>query len=134
MKFSEILRQAISRAKAAYQARLTEGPDDDSPMVASGGDASAIRLLTTAECQLREFLEAQSPSVVYMLTAIMYLGRGDFKAKDLSDEYTDMSERFGGSEWAARQMLGTMLLADYLEEGLKKLTKARVDIDKSLPP
>jgi len=129
MKFSDILQQAISLARAAYQARMTEGPEDDSPIVHSGSDSSS---LTAEERRLREFLDAQSAPVVYMLTTIMYLGRGDFDVNELPDQYADISETFGGPKWAARRMLQTLPLPDYLEEGLKKLADARLDVDKFL--
>ncbi len=130
MKFSEIVPRVIAMAREANKARLAEGLHDDSPILASGADLTAARLRTSAERRLHEFLEAQPPSVAYLLTAIMYLGRGDFDAKEVVDQYTDMRETFGGQKWAARQMLERLPLPEYLEEGLKKLARARLDVDK----
>jgi len=124
MKLSEIVPEVITLARAANQARTAEGPDDDSPLV---------RLQTTEECRLREFLEAQAPAVVFLLTAIMYLGRGDFDAKDLLDQYIEISVSFGNPKLAARQMLVKMPLPEYLEEGWHQLAQAGVDIDGLLP-
>ncbi|MBI1918228.1 MAG: DUF3775 domain-containing protein [Planctomycetes bacterium] len=131
MTFSEILQQVISLARAANQARTAAGPDDDSPLVASD-QQSSLNLQTAEERRLREFLETQPPPVLYMLTAIMYLGRGDFDVKDLPDQYADTSETFGGPKGAARLMFQTVPLPEYLEEGRKKLADARIDTDKLL--
>ena len=64
-----------------------------------------------------------------MLLAIMYLGRGDFDAKDLLDQFIETSETFGGPQWAAMQMLGKLPLPGYLEEGLRKLDRAGMNLD-----
>src|SRR6266849_6178945 len=105
MKLSEIGQQLISLATAANQARTAENRRDDSPIVTSGTRPPAIApRMTAEERRLHDFLAAQSPSSIYMLTAIMYLGRGDFDVKDLRDQYKDVSETFGGPQWAARQM------------------------------
>ena len=132
MKFSEIVRAVITLATASEQARMIEGPDDDSPLLTSGGDPSSLKLRSAEERRLRDYLETQSPSVVYLLTALMYLGRGDFAAKSLLNQYREVRETFGEAKWAARQMLATMPLAQYLDEGLKKLAQTRVDIDRLL--
>jgi hypothetical protein len=62
-----------------------------------------------------------------MLTAIMYLGRGDFNAGGLLDNYALMSERFGGPRWAAMQMADKVSLPRYLEDGWKKVVQANLD-------
>ena len=98
-----------------------------------GGDTATMMPRTAEERRLREFLEAQPPAVVYLLIAIMYLGRGDFEAKDLLDQYGDMSEACGNPKAAARQMVVKLPLPDYLEQGLNKLARAGMDVDKLLP-
>jgi hypothetical protein len=92
-----------------------------------------MKTRTAEERRIGEFLEAQPPSMVYMLVAIMYLGRGDFDTKDLLDQYADMNEAFGSPKWAIRQMLGKLPFPEYLQEGLKKLLRAGVDVDALLP-
>ena len=132
MKLSEIVREVISTGRAANQARIADGAEDDSPMVTSGGDTATMKTRTAEERRLCEFLESQPPSVVYMLIAIMYLGRGDFDTQDLLDQYADMKEAFGSPKGAARQMLVTLPLPEYLEAGLKRLAHAGMDVDKLL--
>jgi hypothetical protein len=130
-KFTDVLQRTISLAKAAYQARLTGAKADDSPLVASGSP-SAVQLQTAEERALWEFLSGLSAPEVYLLTAVMYLGRGDFGPKDLPAQYEEVREAFGGQEWAERQMFDKMSLAEYLEQGSAKLARSRLDVDKVL--
>jgi hypothetical protein len=132
MSFSDILRQAISLAKAVYEARMAQDRGDDLPIVASGSIPSTLKSRTAEERRLDAFLKSQSPAVIYLLTAIMYLGRGDFEVKDLRDQYEEMSASFGGREWAARQMIEKLPLPEYLQQGFKKLIHAGVDVDRFL--
>jgi len=87
-------------------------------------------LRTSEERRVREFLLTQPAAVVYILIALMYLGRGDFDAKELLDQYADMRDEFGDPKSASRQMLVKFQLPDYLEQGLKKLATAGMDVDK----
>jgi len=81
------------------------------------------------ESALCHFLESQSSETVYMLTAVMYLGRGDFDPGRLLDNYTLMGERFGDPRWAARQMADKVSLPQYLEEGWRRVAQANIDLD-----
>ena len=130
MKFSEIVRDVISQAKAVQQERAADPVGDDSPILSSGGDLSTMtppRL--AAEQSLRVLLERLPPDVVYMLTAIMYLGRGDFPAEELQQHYHEIRDTFGDARWAARQMVAKQMLPEYLASGLKKLGDAGVNVD-----
>lgn len=126
MNFSEILTQAIVLAKQAHEAR--ENRDDDEAVMV---DEDGIPLFPE-DLRLDTFFKAQPPPVIYMLTAVMYLGRGDFKVKALRRQYEDISESFGGKELAARLMFGKWVLPEYLEAGQKALSRAHVDVDKLL--
>ncbi len=81
------------------------------------------------EIALLQFLESQPAQTVYMLTAVMYLGRGDFDAGRLLDNYALMAERFGDPRWAARQMADKLSLPDYLEAGWAKVVQSNIDLD-----
>jgi len=59
----------------------------------------------------------------------MYLGRSDFDADSLLDNYALMGERFGAPRWAARQMADKVFLPQFLEEGWKKVVQANTDLD-----
>jgi hypothetical protein len=129
MKVSEIAQEVISLAKAANEARSANGADD-SPIVASGAYTATVKPRMVEERRLRDFLEKQSASTIYMLLAITYLGRGDFEAKELLEQYRDMGDAFGNAQLAARQMFGMWTLPEFLENGMAKLARARVNVDK----
>src|SRR5437016_5193745 len=124
MKPSEVVGEVIALARAANRARAAE------PAV---GDARVTSMLnmTAEEKRLNDFLQAQPPAVIYLLTAMMYFGRGDFDSKnEFLDCYADARETFGSPKTAARQMLVKEPLPDYLEQGLQKLHKLGLDADK----
>src|SRR5437868_5268727 len=113
MKLSEIVREVISMARAANAARMTSSEVDwpvvtsgsIQPIESSGSGRQAHKPRPVEVTRLREFLEGQPAGVVYLLTAIMYLGRGDFRVGELMDEFADMAETFGSPKLAAKQML-----------------------------
>jgi hypothetical protein len=95
-----------------------------------GREASTMSgRITDAERRLYEFLDAQTPQAVYLLTALMYLGRGDFEAKELRERYEEVSETFGGPKGAISLLLGIISLPEFLDKGLKKAESAGVDLD-----
>ncbi len=130
MKVSEIVSEVITLAKAANQARIAGGLEDDSPLIASGSYTATVKPRLAEERQLRAFLEAQTPQVIYLLMAIMYLGRGDFAAEELTDQWAEVSETFVNAKLAARQMFGQLTLPVFLEKGVAKLKLAGIDVDK----
>lgn len=60
-----------------------------------------------------------------------WVGRGDFTNEDWDDALHAAHERYNGDE--ARYLMGTPLLADYLEEGAAQLGYAREDLEEGLP-
>ena len=144
MKFSEVLSQAIELAKKANVARAQRARASGGfPAVTSGVQVQGIHVLgqpglitvppgPPEERALLHFLESQSPETIYMLTAVMYLGRGDFEAGRLLDNFALMGERFGDPKWAAGQMADKIALPQYLEEGLKKASQAKIDLDATV--
>ncbi|MCI0680972.1 MAG: DUF3775 domain-containing protein [Gemmataceae bacterium] len=128
MKVSEIVREAVSLAKAANEARAAQG-QEDSPIVASGSYTATVKPRITEERRLREFLEKQSSATIYLLLAITNLGRGDFEAKDLLEQYRDMDEAYGDAQLAARQIFEMWPLPEFLEKGMAELDRAGLDID-----
>jgi hypothetical protein len=68
--------------------------------------------------ELRSFLKAQSDDELRELLALVWIGRGDYGADDWDDvmsEVRDVREKH-----TVDYLLGTPLLADYLEEGLSQ--------------
>jgi hypothetical protein len=131
MKPSEILREVVSMARAANTAREQEPAEGDAPLVSSGFDTTTMRPAVAEERRLWNFLQAQPANLVYLLTALMYLGRGDYRSKDdFLNTYADMSSTFGSPRAAARQMVVKTVLPDYLEQGLQRLQEMGLDIDQ----
>jgi hypothetical protein len=139
MKFSEAISQVIDLANKANEARAQKARTTaglpvvtSGAVVASNPTASGLPAITPVqeEVDILRFLESLPPQMVYMLTAVMYLGRGDFDTMNLVDNYHIMGERFGNPKWAARQMADKLSLPQYLKEGGRKLADAQVDLDE----
>jgi hypothetical protein len=78
---------------------------------------------------LRELLLGLPAAEIYVLTLIMYVGRGDFSAEDLLAKYEQLSDTFKKPDWAVRQMVGKLPLAQYMAKGLERLSDAGIDVD-----
>lgn len=66
--------------------------------------------------ELRSFLAAQSDDELRQMLALVWIGRGDFDAGDWQEvlrQVQDVREKH-----TVDYLIGTPLLADYLEEGL----------------
>lgn len=84
------------------------------------------------ESKLRDFLSHLPAATIYMLTTVMYLGRGDFGTAGLLNSYENMSDTFDKPEFAIDQMLEKVPLPEYLEDGLKRLSEGGVDVNTLL--
>ncbi len=71
------------------------------------------------QLEIKSRIEELEPDQQVNLTALMWLGRGDFSV----DEWDKALEEAGDSwnERSAEYLIGTPLVADYLEEGLNLL-------------
>ncbi len=77
--------------------------------------------------ELSAALEALNDDQQDEIIALTWVGRGDY-VKDEWDEALDAAhDRHNGGE--ARYLLGTPLLADYLEEGASQLGYSREDLE-----
>jgi Protein of unknown function (DUF3775) len=74
--------------------------------------------------ELRAHLDALNADEMASLVALMWIGRGDFDAKEwkaaLSEAYRAQDEHGHGADY----LIGTPLLADYLEEGLSQFGRS----------
>ena len=134
MLFTTILKQTIELAIAARpgftkpnNAKPTEGKRRLKCTLAS---EVKYQPPSEAEIKLIDFLRNQNPATVYMLAAVMYLGRGDFDDFDLLDRYTQMSEIFVKAEHAVQQIAFKIPLPRYLQDGFDILTEDGIDIDE----
>jgi Protein of unknown function (DUF3775) len=77
--------------------------------------------------ELKSFLEAQSDDELKELLALTWVGRGDYTA----DEWTEAlaQVRDVRQQHTTDYLLGTPLLADYLEEGLAQFGRSCEDYE-----
>jgi hypothetical protein len=81
--------------------------------------------------ELKEALETLNDDQRDEIVALTWVGRGDFTSEDWDEALDAAHERHNGNE--ARYLMGTPLLADYLEEGAAQLGYAREDLEEGLP-
>jgi Protein of unknown function (DUF3775) len=109
-------------------------PDDGSnPIDDEAGDSSILEDRPenpTAE-ELKEALETLNDDQRDEIVAMTWVGRGDFTNEDWDEALHAAHERHNGEE--ARYLMGTPLLADYLEEGASQLGYSREDLEDRLP-
>lgn len=122
MRLSEVIERAIALAQPIREASSEQG---DEP------SESLLKRLPQ-ELELTTFLNSLPPATIYMLTAIMYLGRGDFGTVDLLGSYEEMSDTFDRPSDAVGQMVEKAPLSEYLNEGLSQLRRAGIDVDDLL--
>lgn len=65
------------------------------------------------------------------LVALTWVGRGDYGSDEWRDALEAARDRHNGDE--ARYLMGTPLLADYLEEGAAQLGYSREDLETGQP-
>jgi hypothetical protein len=128
MRLSETAQEIIKLAAEvrSYWSRELPKRHPHFPMVSPGEDSGPP---PPEKQRLRELLLNLPPDAIYQLALIMYLGRGDFDATDLAQEYDNVRSTFAKPSWAATQMLEKAPLADYLSDGLTKLHDKGFDVD-----
>jgi hypothetical protein len=124
MKLSEVIEQVIILAREA-NASVRTAPEG----VGADDLRSIVKPSTEAERRLKEFILSQSVAVVYTLTLVMYAGRGDFPIENFLEQYEEMRDTFDSPMRAAGQMMEKVPLPEYLEDGLRMLREANIDVD-----
>jgi hypothetical protein len=79
--------------------------------------------------ELRDYLLGQSVAVIYTLTLIMYVGRGDIRVTDFRVLYDRVRWIFPTSREAVNQMVEKAPLPDYLDKGLRLFAAEGIDAD-----
>jgi hypothetical protein len=107
--------------------------DASNPTDDEAGDTSILedRPGNPTAQELKEALETLNDDQRDEIVALTWVGRGDFTNEDWSEALDAAHERHNGDE--ARYLMGTPLLADYLEEGAAQLGYAREDLEEGLP-
>lgn len=128
MKITELLKEVIPLAEAIREYWDTELPKrhPDYPIVRFGEKSAPP---PPEQEKLRKLLLGMPDELIYRLIAIMYLGRGDFGARQLAEQLEEMKETFPKPERAVSQMLAKAPLAEYLTDGLAELQKHHIDPD-----
>jgi hypothetical protein len=110
---------------------LTE--DGSNPIDDEAGDTSILddRPDNPTADELEGALRALNDDQRDEIVALAWVGRGDFTNEDWDEALHAAHERHNGEE--ARYLMGTPLLADYLEEGAAQLGYAREDLEEGLP-
>lgn len=116
----------------ARQFDVKEGGVDGQSEAASG-DENAREVLTNfdddaAYQEAQEFIRSLDEDDQCTLVALMWLGRGDFDKSSWEDALNTARDEH--NERTAEYLLGTPLLADYLEEGLAEFGRSCVDEER----
>jgi Protein of unknown function (DUF3775) len=126
----ERLGYIIEKARE-WDAEVPADPDAASGSDAADDDERQILLDTpdnpTAQ-ELRDAIESLNIDEREELLALVWLGRGDYDAQSWPDAL--QQARDSGNAHEARYLLGTPLLADYLEEGAAALGLPLDDYDE----
>lgn len=77
--------------------------------------------------ELRSFLAAQSDDELRELLALTWIGRGDYDADDWDEVLGEVGDPRG--KHTVDYLLGTPLLADYLEEALSQFGLSCEDVE-----
>lgn len=105
----------------------------DGQSEASQGDENAREVLTnfaddaTYE-ELLAFIRALDEEAQHALVALMWIGRGDFDRESWGEALRTAREEH--DQRVAEYLLGTPLLADYLEEGLAVFGRSCLDVER----
>ena len=107
--------------------------DGSNPSDDEAGDTSILedRASNPTAEELKEALETLNDDQRDEIVALTWVGRGDFTNEDWDEAVGAAHERHNGDE--TRYLMGTPLLADYLEEGAAQLGYSREDLEEGLP-
>jgi hypothetical protein len=129
MKLSEDLTRIISLAKSIRMYWEEERPKrhPNYPLICLNEDFGPP---PEEKQQLRRLLESFTAAELYLLTLLMYVGRGDMGVDDLLDDYESMSDSFSKPQWAVDQLLSKSSLDIYLTTGMARLSEAQIDLQQ----
>jgi len=130
MTLSEAAKRVIDLARKVREYYDTELPKrhPNYPLVDPNEESAPP---PPEETELRAFLAALPEELLYQLTLIMYLGRGDFGTDDLAGYYEALKGTIGDPEQTTSQMMVyKAVLADQLSDGLEELRQHKINVDK----
>jgi hypothetical protein len=126
MKLLKIIDIVIGMSASVERHRREEAQANSPDQDILEGIAAGLR----REHELREFLHSLPEADVYWLTVIMYVGRGGFRAHELSAADKRIRDIFPKPAWAIDQLLGKAHLARQLARGRQRILNAGLDLDR----
>lgn len=107
--------------------------DGSNPIDDEAGDTSILedRPDNPTAQELQEALTSLNDDQRNEMVALIWVGRGDFTSDEWNEATDTARERHNGKE--AHYLMGTPLLADYLEEGAAQLGYSREDLEEGRP-
>ena len=97
------------------------------PIVRGGEDSGPP---PPEKAALRTLLYSLPEEMIYGLVTIMCIGRGDFGTEDLNQSLHAVKDTFEEPEYAIAQMMEYVPLAEYLSDGMAKLKKNKINVDR----
>ena len=117
----ETLAFIITKAREFDAEVPPVGDEEDASNAADDGDRAILedRADNPTEQELRGAIGALNEPQRIELRALMWLGRGDYEVKEWRTALHEAGQAQAGNE--TRDLIGTPMLGDYLEEGLSQL-------------
>jgi hypothetical protein len=128
MKLSEAVREVIrlGDASRAYWDRELPRRHPHYPVIRAGEESAPP---PPEDVQLQALLKNLPEDQLYALILLTYVGRGDFSADHLLDDYQTMKETFPSKDLAIAQMTAIKTLAEYLMDAMDEIHKRHIDLD-----
>lgn len=132
MRLSEAIKKvmALAQARRAYWDEELPKRHADYPIINAGEDSGPP---PPEEEQLRKFLARLPEDTVYQLLLILRLGRGAIGPNDLAEEFGQLKGEFADPKDAVAFLMQIVPLADYLADGLDRLSRSNIEVNKLLP-
>jgi hypothetical protein len=113
---SETVRFVIDRAKELQTEDIELDPDEQTTVQVTEDEHPGIGEIDPARQELEAVIADLEPDQQIELVALMWLGRGDYDIEGWEQAKKDAAAAYNAR--TASYLIGTPLLADYLEEGL----------------
>lgn len=124
MTRTHAIRELIRLGELSHKELLKRHPDY--PIVHSGEDSSPP---SNVDEQIHDLLKDLPERDLYILLALMYVGRGDFDINHLKAAYLKMKDIFPSRDLAIYQMMGKAVLSEYLADAMDEVTDHHIDLD-----
>ena len=128
MSFLDTVHRVIDLAREVSRFNENELPKyyRNYPFISPGEDNPPR---PPAEGKLEKYLKTQPDDVIHALSNFMYVGRGDKSVDDMLDGPDRQKDTFSSKNSAIKHMMAQVPLAEYLEDGLARVTTAGVDLN-----